>query len=82
MMGTNKLDDERGKLLEITPEGLNEINAVRSRLQKIDPFVTSDLGGRQKKDVIRYASTLHEFHQPLFEAKDEKLLHERLGIKE
>jgi len=41
MMGTNKLDDERGKLLEITPEGLNEINAVRSRLQKIDPFVTS-----------------------------------------
>ncbi len=73
--------DKRSKLLEITPDGLNEINAIRSQIQKMGSLVTGDLSGREKIILLNMLSKLYEFHNPLFETNDEKLLHERLGIE-
>ncbi len=78
---TNNPNDKRSKLLEITPEGLNEINAIRSQMQKMSSLVTGNLSGPEKMMLLNMLSKLHKYHRPLFEANDEKLLNEKLGIE-
>ncbi|MEP6794541.1 MAG: MarR family winged helix-turn-helix transcriptional regulator [Saprospiraceae bacterium] len=78
---SNNPGDKRSKLLEITPDGLNEINAIRSRMQKMASLVTGNLSGQEKMMLLNMLSKLHKFHNPLFETNDEKLLHEKLGIE-
>jgi DNA-binding MarR family transcriptional regulator len=81
IMETNNPNDKRSKLLEITPDGLNEINVVRSQILKMSSLVTGNLSGKEKMMLLNMLSKLHEFHNPLFEANDEKLLNEKLGIQ-
>ena len=77
---TDNPNDKRSKLLELTPAGLNEINAVRSQLEKMGDLVAGDLSGQEKIVLLNMLSKLNEFHRPIFEANDEKLLNEKLGI--
>lgn len=77
---TNNPNDKRSKLLEISPEGFNEINAVRCQMYNMGSLVDGNLTEQEKTTMLTMLSKLHEFHNPLFEANDEKLLHEKLGI--
>jgi len=77
----NNPNDKRSKLLEITPEGFNEINAVRSQIYNMGSLVEGDLSEQEKINMLNMLSKLNNFHRPLFEANDEKLLQEKLGIK-
>jgi len=77
----NNPNDKRSKLLEITPEGFNEINAVRSQIYNMGSLVEGDLSEQEKIIMLNMLSKLNNFHRPLFEANDEKLLQEKLGIK-
>ncbi|CAN5812952.1 hypothetical protein BH10BAC3_BH10BAC3_21970 [soil metagenome] len=78
---TNNPNDKRSKLLEISPEGFTEINAVTSQMYNMGSLVDGDLTDQEKTSLLTLLSKLHEFHNPLFEANDEKLLQEKLGIK-
>jgi len=78
---TNNPNDKRSKLLEITADGMNEINALWEQIEKMGALVTGNLSGKEKIMLLNMLSKLHEFHKPLFEANDEKLLREKLGIK-
>ncbi len=78
---TNNPNDKRSKLLEVTAEGLNEMNAVWSQIEKMASLVTGNLSSTEKIMLLNMLSKLHEFHNPIFEANDEKLLNEKLGIK-
>ena len=78
----NNPNDKRSKLLEITPEGFNEINAVRSQINNMGSLVDGDLSEQEKIVMLNMLSKLNNFHRPLFEANDEKLLNEKLGIKQ
>lgn len=78
---TNNPDDKRSKLLEITPEGFNEINAVRTQMYKMGSLVDGDLTEQEKTTMLTMLSKLHKFHNPLFEANDEMFLNEKLGIE-
>jgi DNA-binding MarR family transcriptional regulator len=78
---TNNPDDKRSKLLEITPEGFNEINAVRTQMYKMSSLVDGDLTEQEKTTMLTMLSKLHKFHNPLFEANDELVLNEKLGIE-
>ncbi|MDZ4793919.1 MAG: MarR family transcriptional regulator [Bacteroidota bacterium] len=78
---TNNPNDKRSKLLEITTEGTYEMNALWGQIEKMSSLVTGNLSGQQKMTLLQMLSKLHEFHNPLFEANDEKLLKEKLGIK-
>ncbi len=78
---TNNPNDKRSKLLEITADGMNEMNALWEQIEKMGALVTGNLSGKEKMMLLNMLSKLHEFHKPLFEANDEKLLREKLGIK-
>jgi len=78
---TNNPNDKRSKLLEITADGMNEMNALWEQIEKMGALVTGNLSGKEKIMLLNMLSKLHEFHKPLFEANDEKLLREKLGIK-
>jgi len=78
---TDNPNDKRSKLLELSPAGFNEINAVRSQLEKMGSLVAGDLSEQEIIMLLNMLSKLHDFHKPLFEANDEKLLNERLGIR-
>ena len=78
---TNNPDDKRSKLLEITLEGLNEINAVRTQMYKMGELVDGDLSEQEKTTMLSILSKLHNFHKPLFETNDELYLEGKLGIE-
>lgn len=78
---TNNPDDKRSKLLEITPEGFKEINAVRAQMYKMGELVDGDLSEEEKSIMHTMLSKLHKFHNPIFEANDELALNEKLGIE-
>ncbi|MDZ4807261.1 MAG: MarR family winged helix-turn-helix transcriptional regulator [Bacteroidota bacterium] len=78
---SNNPSDKRRKLLEITPDGLNEINAIRNHILKMGSHVPGNLNEQEKLMLLNMLSKLHEFHYPIVEANDEKLLHEMLGIE-
>jgi DNA-binding MarR family transcriptional regulator len=78
---TNNPDDKRSKLLQITVEGFNEINAVRSQMYKMSELVNGDLTEQEKTIMLSLLSKLHKFHNPIFEANDEIILNEKLGIE-
>ena len=77
---TDNPNDKRSKLLKLTPAGLIEINAVRSQLEKMGNLVAGDLNEQEKEILITMLSKLNDFHRPLFDANDENLLNEKLGI--
>jgi len=77
---TNHPTDKRSKLLEITTEGLSEINAILIQIQKMGSLVTGNLSKQEKIMLLGMLLNLHQFHNPLFKANDEKLLNEKLGI--
>lgn len=78
---TDNPNDKRSKLLAITPAGFNEINAVRSQLEKMGNLVAGDLNEQEKEILIAMLSKLNDYHRPLFDANDEDLLNEKLGIE-
>lgn len=78
---TNNPEDKRSKLLEITPEGFKEINAVRTQIYKMGALVDGNLSEEEKSIMHTILSKLHKFHNPLFEANDELALNEKLGIE-
>jgi DNA-binding MarR family transcriptional regulator len=78
---TDNPNDKRSKLLELSPAGLNEINSVRCQLEKMGSLVAGDLNEQEKIMLLNMLSKLHDYHKPLFEANDEKLLNEKLGIQ-
>ncbi len=78
---TNNPNDKRSKLLEITPEGFTQINDVRSQMYKMGALVEGDLSEQEKTTMLNILSKLNNYHRPLFEANDEKLLNEKLGIE-
>lgn len=77
---TNNPDDKRSKLLELTLEGLNEINKVRSQMYNMGLLVDGNLTDEEKTAMLAMLSKLHNFHNPLFETNDEMFLNEKLGI--
>lgn len=77
---TDNPNDKRSKLLKLTPAGFQEINAVRSQLEKMGNLVAGDLTDQEKEILITMLSKLNEFHRPLFDANDENLLNEKLGL--
>lgn len=78
---TENPNDKRSKLLKLTPAGFVEINAVRSQLEKMGNLVAGDLSEQEKEILITMLSKLNDFHRPLFDANDEILLNEKLGIE-
>lgn len=78
---TNNPDDKRSKLLEITPLGFQEIFAVKEQMQKMATLVEGDLTEQEKSAMLLMINKLHKYHSPLFEANDELLLNDRLGLK-
>lgn len=78
---TNNPDDKRSKLLELTLEGLNEINKVRNQMYNMGLLVDGNLTEEEKTAMLAMLSKLHSFHNPLFEMNDELVLNEKLGIK-
>jgi len=47
----------------------------------MNTLVADDLSEQEMATLIDMLSKLHRFHKPLFEANDEKLLKEKLGIE-
>lgn len=78
---TENPNDKRSKLLKLTSAGFVEINAVRSQLEKMGDLVAGDLSEQEKEMLITMLSKLNDFHRPLFDANDENLLNEKLGIE-
>ena len=78
---TNNPSDKRSKLLEITPDGFKEINAVRTQIYKMGALVDGDLSEEEKSIMHTMLSKLHKFHNPLFVADEELVLNEKLGIE-
>lgn len=77
---TNNPDDKRSKLLELTLEGLNEINKVRSQMYNMGLLVDGNLTDEEKTAMAAMLTKLHNFHNPIFEMNDELFLNEKLGI--
>ena len=77
---TDNPEDRRSKLLEITPQGLNEIFAIKSQMERMGELVEGNLNEQEKIDLLKIFSKLYQFHNPLFEANDESILFEKLGI--
>lgn len=77
---TNNPTDRRSKLLEITPEGFNEISAIRSQMYNMASLVDGDLSEQEKLVMVTMLSKLNDYHRPLFEANNDEFLNERLGI--
>lgn len=77
---TDNPNDKRSKLLSITAAGLQEIQAVRGQLEKMGELVSGDLTEQEKIILINMLSKLNDFHRPLFDANDEKIINEKLGI--
>ena len=67
--------------MEISPDGFSEINAVRSQIYNMASLVNGDLSEQESIFMLNMLSRLNNYHRPLFEANNEKLLNERLGIK-
>lgn len=78
---SNNPDDKRSKLLELTSEGLNEINAVRSQMYNMGSLINGDLTEEEKVAMLAMLSKLHNFHNPIFEMNDDTFLNEQLGIE-
>lgn len=78
---TNNPEDKRSKLLEITPDGFNEINAIRSQMYKMSLLADGNLSEQEKVMMLNILLKLNDYHRPLFEANDEQFLNEKLGIK-
>jgi len=77
---TDNPGDKRSKLLQITPEGLSEMNSLWGKMDKMGALVTGNLSDQEKIVLFDMLSKLHQFHNPFFEANDEKVLNEKLGI--
>lgn len=77
---SNNPEDKRSKLLELTPLGLAEINAIRTQMLNLGTLVEGNLDEQEKAMLLSVLSKLHAFHQPIFESNDEILLQEKLGI--
>ena len=77
---TDNPNDKRSKLLAITPAGFAAIDSVRSQLEKMGDLVAGDLSEQEKAIMIKMLSKLNDYHRPLFDANDENLLNEKLGI--
>ena len=77
---TDNPNDKRSKLLEITPAGFMEISAVKNQLEKMGNLVVGDLNEEEKIFLLTILAKLNDFHRPIFNANDEKLLNEMLGI--
>jgi len=82
MSETNNPNDKRSKLLELTHEGLNEIDAVRSQMYTMGSLADGDLSEEEKATMLTIFTKLHKFHKPLFEPNHEKVRCEKLGILE
>ena len=78
---TKHPSDKRSKLLRLSMEGLNEINAVRSQFEKMAVLVGGDLLEEEKTMLLAMLAKLHNYHNPIFNANDEKALQEKLGIE-
>ncbi|OAQ42324.1 hypothetical protein A5893_04230 [Pedobacter psychrophilus] len=78
---SNNPNDKRSKLLELTTAGFMELNAVKDQLEKMGNLVAGDLNEQEKIFLLNILSKLNEFHRPIFEANNETLLNEKLGIK-
>ena len=78
---TDNPNDKRSKLLAITSAGFHEIQAVRNQLEKMGTLVAGDLNEQEKIMLLNMLSKLNDFHRPLFQANDEKVLNEKLGIE-
>ena len=78
---TDNPSDKRSKLLALTPAGFKEINAVRSQLEKMGDLVAGNLSEQEIEIMVTLLSKLNDFHRPLFDTNDEKLLNEKLGIE-
>jgi len=51
-------------------------------MHNVSLLVNGDLTEQEKIAMLSMLSKLQNYHKPLFEANDEKLLNERLGIVE
>ena len=78
---TDNPKDKRSKLLALTPAGFAAINAVRSHLEKMGNLVSGNLSEQEMELMVALLSKLNDFHRPLFDANNEELLNEKLGIK-
>jgi DNA-binding MarR family transcriptional regulator len=74
-------DDKRSKLVKITTLGFSEINDVWKQIEKMDDLVAGDLSEQEKIMLLNMLSKLHEFHNPLFNENEEKVLNKKLGIE-
>jgi len=77
---TNNPADKRSKLLQITFDGLNEMNSLWGKMDKMGALITGNLTEHEKIILLDMLSKLHQFHNPLFEANNEMFLNQKLGV--
>jgi len=73
-------EDKRSKLVELTDAGRQAFESVQGGISKLADTVVGDLTEAEKVAFLETLNKLHRFHKPVFEAADEKMLGEMLGV--
>ncbi len=58
--------DKRSKVLNITPTGLETLDNLLVKVRQATEIVSGDLTRKEKMDMIRLLSKLHDFHLPIY----------------
>lgn len=77
---TDNPADKRSKLLEITPQGFKEIDAIRNQMFNMAALVDGNLTEEEKSNMLNMLAKLNDFHRPIFDLNDENFINQKLGI--
>ncbi|THF49189.1 MarR family transcriptional regulator [Flavobacterium supellecticarium] len=58
--------DKRSKVIEISPEGLQSLDAQMGKIRLATQIVSGDLSHSEKMQLIRLLNKLDDFHHPIF----------------
>lgn len=73
-------DDHRSKLIRLTDAGRQAFISVSNRIRSLSNLVVADLSEEEKIDLLSHLLKMHRYHQPVFEAGDERDLAMRLEL--
>jgi DNA-binding MarR family transcriptional regulator len=73
-------DDHRSKLIRLTDEGREAFLSVDNRIRNLSNLVVADLSEEEKTDLLSHLLKMNRYHQPVFEAADERDLAVRLEL--
>lgn len=78
---TDNPSDKRSKLLELSPDGLEAIQGIRTQIYKVSELVNGDLSEQEITVMLTLLEKLNVYHRPIFDANDEKHLNSLFGIE-